>query len=516
MKYLFSLLTLGLTCLCNPAIASDVLTNRNDNARSGLVSDETVLTPASVPGLKLLFQNRVDSAVYAQPLCVHGLFVSQGWHDVLFVATENDSVYAFDALTGTMYWQASVLTPGYRPVSASDPNVLSRAIKPLVGITATPVIDRSAGPNGRIFVLAMETDGSGHYDYKLHALDLATGQDALTPVTIAATYGQFGPATTFLAQNQLSRAGLLLANGIIYTSFASFGDRPPYAGWLIGYRESDLSQASVIGTNPNGSPASTYLPDGSGGGIWSAGVGPSADSTGNVYLAVGNGPFDPASGDFGNSLLKLSPTVSDYFTPSVEQSLANKDEDFGASTAVLLPNLIDSNGHTHSLAVVVCKNSTIYLVDRNNLGKFNGSGDTNYQTISKALGSQAYSSPVFFNNSIYLCGDLGPLVKFNFDFSNPNQPLLIPTPVAKTPNSFGKRGCNPSISANGMANGIVWAYDTNLGAANAVLHAYDALTLTELFNSGTLLHKGVKFVVPTIFLGKVYVGTQNSIAAFGL
>ena len=253
------------------ASASDVLTNRNDNARSGLVSDETALTPANVQGLKLLFQNRVDGAVYAQPLCVSNQLVfkggvSQGSHDLLIVATENGSVYAFDAVTGGTYWKVSVLTPGDKAVSAKDPNVLSTAIQPKLSITATPVIDRNAGSNGRIFVLAMETDGLGHYDYKLHALDLATGQDALTPVAISASVSGTGPATTFVAQNQLSRPALLLSNGIIYTGFCSFEDRAPYSGWLIGYLETSLSKAVVFNPNPNGSPTSRHEPDGSGAG----------------------------------------------------------------------------------------------------------------------------------------------------------------------------------------------------------------------------------------------------------
>ena len=289
MRYFFSLVALVLTCLRQPAIASDVLTNRNDNARTGLVSDETVLSPASLrtSGLKLLFQNRVDGAVYAQPLCVSNQLVftngvSQGNHDLVIAATENGSVYAFDATTGTTYWHVSVLTPGDTAVTASDPNILSKAIRPRISITATPVIDRNAAPHGQIFVVAMETDGHGNYDYKLHALDLATGQDALTSVTIAASVTGNGPATTFVAKNQLSRTALLLVKGIIYTGFASFDERPPSSGWLIGYLESNLSQAVVFNANPNGSPPSSHEPDGSGSGIWQAGTGPSADLNGNI------------------------------------------------------------------------------------------------------------------------------------------------------------------------------------------------------------------------------------------
>jgi outer membrane protein assembly factor BamB len=478
----------------------------------------------------MLFQSKVDGAVYAQPLCVSNQLVfkggvSQGMHDIVIAATQNGSVYALDAATGKIYWKTSVLAPGNTAVSAGDPNVLAKSIRGKLSITATPVIDRNAGPQGRIFVVAMETDGLQHYDYKLHALDLATGADALTPVKIAASVNGTGPADTFVAQNQISRGALLLSNGVIYVTFASFEDRGPYSGWLIGYNESNLSQAVVLNPNPNGSPTNQNHPDGSGGGIWQSGVGPSVDQNGNIYVVVANGPFGgatlvngfPSNGDFGDSVLKVSGSqVSDYYTPTNELTLSNFDEDLGASGAILLPDIVDTNGGVHSLVLTVAKNSSIYLCDRNNLGKFNFAGDSNYQILSKALNSQAFTSPVFFNNSIYLCGGLSPLVRLAFDFTNPNKPLLNPTPVATTSHSFSKRGCTPSISSNGIANGIVWAYDTNLGTAHATLYAYDAVTLTELFNSGTLLNGGVKFMVPTIFSSKVYVGTASSVAGFGL
>lgn len=523
-------LLLAFFFLLASAAASDVLTNRNDNARTGLVSDETILTPATVQTeLKMLFQSEVDGAVYAQPLCVSNQLVysgdvSQGMHDLVIASTENGTVYALDATTGRTYWKTSILTPGNSAIRSSDPNIQCRAIVPRISITATPVIDRNAGSHGEIFVVGMETDGRQHYDYKLHALDLATGSNVLTAVPIAASITGTGPATTFLAQNQLSRAGLLLANGVIYIAFASFEDRAPYSGWLIGYHESDLSQALVFNDNPNGKPTSHREPDGSGGGIWQAGTGPSADLSGNVFLATGTGPFDtklvngfPDNHDFGDSLLKLSgSTVSDYFTPHDQASSVEADEDLGSGGAILLPGIVDSSQHTHLLAIVVSKNSSIYLCDRNNLGKFNPTVDGNYQAISRALASEAYTAPVFFNNFIYLCGGFGPLEQFAFDFSNANKPLLNTTPTAKTSNTFSNRGCIPSISSNGTANGIVWAYDTNLGAPNAVLYAYEASTLTQLYNSGTLLDRGVKFAVPTIFSGKVYVGTSASVAGFGL
>jgi hypothetical protein len=532
MKFSLILANLGLVSIFGlaTAAASDVLTNHNNVARTGLVSDETVLTPANVAGLKILYQETVDGQVYAQPLCVSNQLVymdgvSQGQHDVVIVATEHGSVYTFDAKSGIGYWQVSLIDQGDSPVQASDPNIDCDEVVPEIGITATPVIDRQAGPNGRIFVVVMDTDGQQHYYYKLHALDLATGQDALTPMIIAASVVGNGPATTFIANHQRSRSALLLSNGIIYTAWAAFCDIPPYSGWLLGYRESDLSQVAIFNDNPNGSPVSTWLPDGSGGGIWQGGLGPAADRRGNIYIASGNGPFDqtltggfPTNQDYGDSVLKFSTKnglgVSDYFTPYNQQAEANIDLDLASGGVVVLPGIVDTNRRAHHLLVVAGKDSNIYLLARDNLGKFNASANKIYQEIPNALGSGSFGSPAFFNNSIYISGVNIPLQRFQFDFSNPDKPVLNTTPAAKTVTVFGFPNSTPSISSNGKKNGIVWAYEYN--ASNAVLHAFHPNTLRELYNSGTLLGPGVKFAVPTVFSGTVYVGTSNSLAAFGL
>jgi hypothetical protein len=532
MKRFCSTATLGLVSLFGlaTAVASDVLTNHNNNARTGLISDETVLTPANVAGLKILFRKTVDGQVYAQPLCVSNQLVykqgvSQGKHEVVIVATEHGSVYAFNAKSGATYWQVSLLDQGDSPVQASDPNINCDEVVPEESITATPVIDRRAGPNGRIFVVVMETDGQQHYNYKLHALDLATGLDALTPVIIAASVTGNGPATTFIATRERSRSALLLSNGIIYKAFGAFCDIPPYSGWVLGYRESDLSQVAVFNDNPNGSPASTWLPDGSGGGIWQAGLGPATDGQGNIYVATGNGPFDqtltggfPTNQDYGDSVLKFSSTnglsVSDYFTPYNQQAEANNDLDLASGGVVVLPKIVDTNGRAHHLLVVAGKDTNIYLLDRDNLGKFNASTNNIYQEIPSALGAGSWASCAFFNNSIYVGASNIQFQRFQFDFSNPDQPLLEKTPAAQTSEVFGYPGCTPSISSNGTSNGIVWAYEYN--TSHAVLHAFDPITLSELYNSGTLLGPGIKFAVPTVFHGKVYVGTSNSLVAFGL
>jgi PQQ-like domain len=525
---------IALACLCalSTGRAYDVLTNHDDVARTGLVNSETILTPANVSGLKILFQKNVDGQVYAQPLCVENQVVFKngvlvGNRDLVFVATEHGSVYGFDAHTGETYWQVSLLDPGYRPVLTTDPLATCGHIAPEESITATPVIDRTAGTHGQIFVAAMETDGKGNFNYKLHALDLAKGTDALTPTIISASVSGKGPATTFVAIRERCRPGLLLLNGTIYLSFGAFCEKKGhYSGWLLGYRETDLSQGRIFNDNPNGSPPTTFLPDGSGGGIWQSGLGPSTDGTGHIYVVTGNGPFDrtmrggfPANQDFGDSALKLSTTnglsVSDYFTPFNEVIQNTHDTDLGSGGIVALPDIVDTHRNTHHLAVATAKDGAIYVLDRDNLGKFNASTNNIYQEIRRAGNrTGSWSAIAYFNHSIYRTGKNSRLKRFQFNFSNPDKPLLNTTPAAQTAQRFAFPGFTPSISANGTANGIVWGYE--FSTTTAILHAYDATTLAELFNSARLLGPGVKFAVPTVCNGRVYVGTSNSLVAFGL
>ena len=503
-------------------------------ARTGLAAQETILTPANVSGLKILFQTSLDGNVYAQPLCVTNQAVFKngvlGKADVVFVATEHGSVYAIDAKTGATYWRVSLLDQGFSPIPVTDPKAKCAHIAPEESITATPVIDRNAGPHGQIFVVAMEvvysTTGIGNYNYKLHALDLATGKDALTPTIISASVsGTFN--TTFVPIKERCRPGLLLLNGTLYFGFGAFCEtKGKYSGWLLGYRESDLSQAAVFNDNPNGMPPGvTYLKNGSGGGIWQSGLGPSTDGT-YVYVEIGNGPFDttlsggfPANQDIGDSALKLSTTnglsVSDYFTPFNVVMENSSDADLGSGGMVILPDIVDTNGNHHQLAVAIGKDSNIYLLDRNNMGKFNASTNNIYQEILQVNGHGSWSSIAYFNNSIYCAGRGTTLKRFQFDFSNPDKPVLNTTPAAQTKRTFAFPAFTPSISANGTANGIVWGYEL-FSTTIAVLHAYDATTLAELYNSDSLLGPGVKFAIPTVCNGRVYVGTLNSLVAFGL
>jgi outer membrane protein assembly factor BamB len=514
------------------SLAYDVLTNHNNAARNGLIAKEVKLTPSNVSGLKMLFHKPVDGQVYAQPLCVTNQLVykngiSAGKHSIVIVATEHGSVYAFDARTGVKYWQVSLLDQGFSPVPYTDTNVNCTDLTPEIGITATPVIDRSAGPNGRVFVVMMETDGQGNYNYKLHALDLATGKDALAPAVISGSVSGNGPATTFVAIKERSRAALLLLNGVVYVAFGAFCDPLdlPYAGWLLGYNETNLSQVAIFSDNPNGTPPSDYLTDGSGSGIWQAGLGPATDGKGNIYLATGNGPFDqtlnggfPANQDYGDTVLKLSTqnglVVADYFTPYTQQHDADIDLDLASGGVVVLPTIVDSNKNGHNLLVIAGKDNNIYLLNRNYLGKFSASGNNIYQELDGVNGGGSWASPAYFNGSIYCTGVNATLKRFAFDFSNPSKPLLNPTPAGQTAQVFQYPGLTPSISSNGTQDAIVWGYEYN--STRAVLHAYDPSTLTELYNSGSLLGGGVKFAVPTIANGRVYLGTANSLVAFGL
>jgi hypothetical protein len=397
------------------------------------------------------------------------------------------------------------------------------------------VIDRSAGTNGTLFVLSFSTNGTNYF-HRLHAIDLSTGQDRLTPMLIAASVTGTGPATTFIAQKQRDRPGLLLLNGIIYTAWSSFCDNPSYAGWIIAYHESDLSQAGVLNVDPNGKPPSNDLPDGSGNGIWQSGNGPAVDSNGNIYVATGNGPFDtnltggfPTNHDFGDTVLKLSATnglsVTDYFTPFDQFGSATVDNDLGSGGPMVLPDIVDTNGTHHHLLVQAGKDFNLYVLDRDNLGKFNSANNSQiYQELQGALPNGVWSSPAYFQDGsgnvfvYYGCHGDQPILQFKFNFSNPSKPLLGSTPAVTTAH-FNFPGPTPTVSANGTSNGILWAWENNQNTpTQGVLHAWDATNVgTELFNSSNLnIGTAVKFAVPTVCNGKVYVGTTNSIAAFGI
>jgi PQQ enzyme repeat/Immunoglobulin I-set domain len=516
---------------------SDVATFKNDVSRSGQNPAESTLTLANVNSTSfgLLHTVMVDGKVDAQPLYLGQVPISGTAHNVAFVATEHGSVYAIDASTGTPIWQVSVLATGETP---SDTHGCTQ-VTPEIGITSTPVIDRTAGPHGALYVVGMSIDKSSNYHQRLHALDLTTGAEMFSgPAEITATAPNAAGTTTFAPGQYEERAALLLANGQIYTSWTSHCDAAPYSGWIMAFNQTTLAQTAVLNVGPNSGAA---VANGTnfnmnGPAIWMSGDGPGADAQGNVYLLTGNGLFEPTlnangfpnMGDFGNSFLKLTSTastltVADYFAMSSEVTESGGDIDLGSGGEMLLPDLTDSGGNVKHLVIGAGKDSNIYLIDRDNMGKFNASMNNIWQEVDGVVpgnppGASAggvRSSPAWFNGNIYY-GDAGGTLKA---FSVTNAKLSA-TPTSQSAVIFAYPGASPVVSANGTSNAIVWAHENT---TPAVLHAYDASNLThELYNSNQAtgardqFGPGNKFIAPTVAGGKVFVGTTNTLAIFGL
>ena len=515
----------SLLLLPSPAVAAtvNVTTFHNDNFRSGQNLQEVVLTPANVNSTNFgkLFTMSVDSVVDAQPLYLSGVSIpGQGVHNVVYVVTENDSVYAFDADAGTKLWQVSTLESGESP---SDARSCSQ-VTPTTGITSTPVIDLSAGVHGTIYAVAMSKDSSGNYFQRVHALDVTSGQEEFGgPVLVQAQFPSHGPNSqngfvTFDASQYEDRAGLLLLNHVIYTGWSSHCDHAPYNGWLIGYNDNTLTRVSVLNVTPNGTD----------GAIWQSGGGLAAAGS-NIFFLDANGTFEttlnahgfPNMGDFGNAFLKISTAnnklaVSDYFNMHNTVSESNSDQDLGSGGAMLLPPMKDSSGVTRNLAIGAGKDANIYIVDRSNMGKFNpNNDDAIYQKIDGALGGGEWAVPAYFNGNVYFGPEGNRL--FHFQFSKAR---LSTGPVSESSASFAYPGTSPSVSANGSKSAIVWAIEHS---SPSVLHAYDAASLgSELYNSNQAaggrdqFGSATHFGTPTIANGKVYVGTTNSVAVFGI
>jgi outer membrane protein assembly factor BamB len=495
-----------------------VVTFKNDLSRSGQNLTESVLTPTNVNSstFGLLRNLKVDGKVDAQPLYLSKLNIGTATQNVVFVATEADSVYAFDADTGNPVWHVSLLGSGE---TLSDSHGCNQVV-PNIGITSTPVIDRGAGPHGVLYAVAMSKDASGNYHQRLHALDVTTGAELFNgPAEISATYSAAGNTTSFEPGQYAERAALLLSNGVIYTTWTSHCDFPPYSGWIIGYDQNTLAQTGVLNIGPNSNAGPS---------IWMSGDGPAADAAGNIYLLSANGAFEPtldANGfpnqqDYGNSFLRIAVSsgkalsVADYFTLSNEVAESSIDEDLGSGGEMLLPDLTDSGGTVRHLMVGAGKDGTVYVVNRDSMGKFNSSTNNIWQQLTRVLPGGIFSSPAFFNGTVYYADSGGslkafPITNARLGGASPSQSLT----------QFPFPGASPAVSANGTANGIVWAHENS---SVAVLHAYDASNLThELYNSnqaGSRDHFGAgnKFITPTIADGKVFVGSQNSVAVFGL
>jgi outer membrane protein assembly factor BamB len=507
--------------------ALDVTTFHYDIARDGLNSQETILTQSNVNSTQFgkIGFDTVDGKVDAQPLYLANVMIAGEQRNVLYVATEHASVYAFDADTGAQLWKTSVL--GSAETTSDDHNCSQ--ITPEIGITSTPVIDRKQGPNGTLFTVAMSKDSTGAYHQRLHALDITTGTEITgSPTEITATYPGTGDNTqngnvVFDPTQYAERAALLLLNGNIYMGWTSHCDIGLYTGWVMAYSESTLQQTQLLNLTPNGHEGS----------IWMSGGGIAADSQGYIYLLDANGTFDtaldtngfPTKGDYGNAMVKLSTTgklaVVDYFEMYNTESESNEDLDLGSGGPLLLPDQTDANGIVHHLIVGAGKDKNIYLADRDNLGKFNPATDPMdsniYQQLTGAMTGLVYSTPAYFNGVLYYAADGDTLKAFPLT----NAQLAL-APSSQTTLKFPHPGPTPSISANGAQNGIVWALESSL-TSPGVLHAYDPANLAhEFYNSTQAINgrdsfgNGNKFITPMIVNGKVYVGTQNGVAVFGL
>ena len=504
-----------------------VFTYHNDRARDGANVQEYALTPADVNSTRFgkLFSCRVDGAIYGQPLWVADLSVNGATHNVVFVATEHDSLYAFDADAHPcmQLWSANLIdvshggSTGETTVPAGVTGYLvgrgAGNLAPEVGVTGTPVIDPASGT---LYLISKSIDSARVKFYqRLHAIELKTGDEKPgSPATIAATYpgsGDGGNTVTFNPGPENQRAGLALVDGIVYIAWTAHEDVSPWYGWVIGYSYSGtaFTQVAVFNAAPNAQD----------GGIWMGGGAPASDSEGNLYLVTGNGAFDASSDtapktDYGDSLLKLTGTLGllQYFTPSDQATDSGADLDFGAGGAAVLADLPSGNRVPHLL---ICggKDGSLYLLNRDFLG---GLGDA--VAVQKIdFGYRIFGTGAYWNSNYFLSGENGPLVDYQINSGVAQIGLL-----GSSTHIYGFGGSTPSISAAAEQNGIVWTLDNTQyclgnapGCGPTVLYAHDATHVgTELWNSGIVAADAagyaVKFSVPTVANGKIYVGTRGN------
>lgn len=515
------------------ASGQDVTTWHNDAARTGVQPNEFQLTPANVNARQFgkVFSLSVIGDVYAQPLYLAQYTMSDGRaHNVLIVASAQDYVYAFDADGNNpaqgYLWRQSLLGPGETWVSDSDVNTVD--IDPNIGIIGTPVVDRARGV---VFVVAKSKNASAGgptFYQRLHALNIADGSETLNgPTTIAAAVpgaGDGGATVAFdpLLENQRSALLLAAAPGAgsgnsVFIAWGSHGDQGAYRGWVMAYDAADVAQQ-------NG--AWTATPNGIGGGIWMSGGGLSSDGNGNIFAGSGNGLFDAnqQGGDYGDSAFRLTLSslglhLADSFTPADELSLDTGDHDMGMSASIVIPT---QTGPLPDLTVTADKNGTIYLLNRDSMGGFNAAENSSVESF--ATGYHVHSSAAFFNGTLYLGLDNGPLQAWTL---NPATDQLTPqsaTSTIFTTPAYSGGGGTPSISSDGASDGIAWILqDTEYNYGPAILHAYNASDLTqELYNSGQAANGrdtaaiAVKFTTATIANGRVYVGGRNAVTVYGL
>jgi len=508
-----------------------VTTYHNDNSRTGQNTQETILTPANVNNSQFgkLFSTAVDGYVYAQPLYLANVSnIAGGTHNVLYIATEHDSLSAIDADSGAILWQKSFINPATGITTVSSADVACGDLVPEIGITSTPVID----PSSNTLYLLAKTKENGSYFQRLHAIDVVTGAEKFGgPVAISATVngtgdGNVGGKVSFDPLREHNRPGLLLENGHVVLAWASHCDNGPYHGWVMSYSAANLAQEAVFNTSPNGGLD----------GIWMSGDGLTVDANGNIYFATGNGTYDGnASGDYGDSIVKLSGpsggfTVADWFTPYNQGSLNGGDTDVGSGGVLLLPDLPVGSAHQH-LLVQMGKEGKIYLIDRDNMGKFCSTcTNSDTQIVQEIPGATAgiWGAPAYWNGSVYWGGgndgsNSDHIKAFSFNANNSG--LLSTSPTSQSTQLFGFSTAAPVISANGTSNGILWILDNSSFGSSCcqILYAFDATNLgTMLYSSnqaaGNRDQSGgaVKFTAPLVANGKVYSGSQGKVTAWGV
>ena len=519
--------------------ALNVLTYHYDNTRQGANTNESLLmlTNVNVSSFGRLFSYVLDGYVYAEPLYVSGVAIpGQGTHNVVYVATEHNSLYAFDAdsnvgANGGLLWQTNL---GIAALSNNHEfgtryGGVYTDVLPEMGITGTPVIDPVSGTL-YVDVYSREVTTATNYYHRIHALNITNGtEQPYSPVVVAASVpgrgrDSVGGVVTFNAKQQFQRPALTLAGGILFVAYGSYADTDPYHGWVIGFNATNLLLLTnyVFNTTPNATTAD-FGANAAEGAIWMGGNGLCVDANTNLYFETGNGSFSANTNgpDYSDSFVRLATTnklvVTDYFTPFNQASLASADNDLGSGGPLLLPDSVGSVAHPH-LIVGAGKEGRIYLLDRDNLGHFHSGNDNQIvQSLPAAIGG-VWASPAYFNNLIYYQGSGDVLKAFRI-----TNGVITATPASQSTTSFGFPGATPTISANGTSNAIVWITQSDAFASSgpAVLHAYNATNLNqELYNSSQNLARdnpggAVKMTLPTVVNGKVYVGTEYALSVFG-
>lgn len=519
LKVLLAVCFVSLNVCLEAQTYTGMLTWHNDVARTGQNLQETILNPTNVNSTTFgkLFSFPVDGQIFGQPLYVNNVVIpGKGTFNVVYVTTENDSVFAFDAegVNTSALWSDSFIDPakGITPIPCADTESNPCPFLSVIGITGTPVIDPGTGT----MYLVAATKENGKYVQRLHALDITSGAEKFGgPVVIKASVKGTGAGNkdglvSFSPLHENQRTGLLLLNGVVYLGWASFGDVAPFHGWVLGYNATNLDQTALFNSTPNGSD----------GGVWQSGGGLSADAAGDIYLQTGNGTFDVNRGgsDYGDSFLKFNSALGllDYFTPDDQYNLNKNDIDLGSGVGLLLPT---QKGKFPDEIISAGKQGLIYVVNRSDMGKYDPKTNHVIQTVQGSTNGY-WSSGAYWNSTVYYSGRKDFLSQYSL-----TKGLLSTSPVYQAPEKF-LAGSTPSISANGSTNGIVWAIERPAMVKGVfppgILHAYDATKVSvELYNtsqSGTrdVLGPGITFSVPTIMNGKVYVGTGSELDVLGL